>query len=68
MAAEMKSKATEETDVTTGDEGCSTNDIVERKKKSVIWSFQLFIRKINQSGMFELQRESVTRWDQSEEF
>ena len=28
--------------------GCSMSDIVERKKKSVIWSFLLFIRKTNQ--------------------
>lgn len=42
----MENEAVEETDLVTGDEGCSISDIVERKKKSVItWSVLLFIRK-----------------------
>ena len=45
MAAEMENKAVEETDAITGDKGSSTSDIVERKKRSDIWSFLLFIRE-----------------------
>ena len=46
MAAEMENEAVEETDLITDDKGCSTSDIIERKKKSVIiWSVLLFIRK-----------------------
>ena len=44
----MENEAVEETDAITGDEACSMSDIVERKKKSVIWSFLLYIRKTNQ--------------------
>lgn len=48
MAEEMENEVVEETDAITGDEACSTSNIIERKKKSVIWNFLMFIRKTNQ--------------------
>ena len=42
MATEVGNETveeTEETEAITGDGGCSTSDIVERKKKSIIWIF-----------------------------
>ena len=42
MATEVGNETVEETEETkaiTGDGGCSTSDIVEGKKKSVIWIF-----------------------------
>ena len=42
MATEVGNETfeeTQETEAITGNGGCSTSDIVERKKKSVIWIF-----------------------------
>ena len=75
----MENEAVEETDAITGDEACSTSDIVERKKKSVIWSFFTVHKEDKSKAVcltidsiyylwFDLQRESVTRREQSEEF
>ena len=47
MATDVENKTIEETEAITGDGGCSTSDIVEGKKKSVMWIFLPFIKKTN---------------------
>ena len=46
MATELD-EGVEDTRTITGDEDCLTSETVGRKKKSVIWIFFLFIKKIN---------------------
>ena len=59
----MGNEAVEETYVIIGDEGFSRSDIVERKKKSIVWIFAVH-KEDKSKAMFN---ESVTRWEQSEE-
>ena len=69
MVTDVGSETVEEAEAVIGNEGCSTIDTIERKKKSVIWTF-FSVHKEDKSKAICLtcSEISVTRWKQSKAF
>ena len=61
MATDIGSETVEEAEAIIGDEGCSTIDTVEWKKKSVMWTF-FSVHKEEKSKVIRLTCSEQVSW------
>ena len=69
MATDVGSETVEEAEAIIGNEGCSTIDTIERKKKSVIWTFfSVHMENKSKAICLTCSETSVKTWKQSKAF